>query len=253
MKNVDGSDFTSGEPYVDYQFVIGPFINVFIESWNDPENMHTLLIEELNRADSAAVFGDMFQLLDRDSDGTSIYAIQPSKELYAVLTNARLMDIIDECHGMKLPSNMNIVATMNSADQGVNVLDTAFKRRWSYKYMKIDMKLLPDNKQITYAGNKVKWRDFLSRINEKLQDSFDIEEDRLLGPYFVDPECITDADDESTKNAVRKVLFYLWDDVLRHRNRKEIFGNIKSLAQLMDKYETEDVLGINLPADSGDN
>lgn len=138
FKNIDGTPFTKGEPYIDYRFVPGPFTTVLVEACLDLASMHTLLIEEINRASAAAVFGEIFQLLDRKADGSSEYNFQPSKDLEAYLLGIDGMNQFIKS-GITLPSNMNIVATMNSADQGVNLIDSAFKRRWNYAYLRIDI------------------------------------------------------------------------------------------------------------------
>ena len=100
----------------------------------NPEESFGLIIEEINRANTAAVFGDIFQLLDRDDKGNSKYGIV-NKDVMNYLSNnlkdIRISEII-------IPSNMSIIATMNSSDQGVQVLDSAFKRRWEFKYMPIN-------------------------------------------------------------------------------------------------------------------
>ena len=102
---VDGKKISSGTPYIDYQFVPGPFTQVLVEAWLDPANMHTLLIEELNRANAASVFGEVFQLLDRNSDGSSEYLFEPSRELREYLNHAGIEPFIRD--GVGLPSNMS--------------------------------------------------------------------------------------------------------------------------------------------------
>ena len=237
--NLDKTVFGSGEPHIDYRFVTGPFIDVFIKAWQEPDRMHTLIIEELNRADAAAVFGSVFQLLDRDKNGTSEYAIDPSEELRAELINQGLEECIKD--GLRIPSNMNIVATMNSADQGVNFMDTAFKRRWRFEYLEINTgNAEHKNEKISYANSEITWGEFVEKINEKLTDRYKIEEDRLLGPYFVGSEELR----ADPQKAIKKVLFYLWDDVLRHKNRSEMFNGVKNMAGLMNDFTQKDVLGI---------
>ena len=230
-------------PYIDYQFVPGPFTNVLVDAYNDPDNDYTLLIEELNRADAPAVFGDVFQLLDRDADGESEYGITPSTEWGKYLKNAG----VDFDGGkIKLPSNMNIIATMNSADQGVHVLDTAFKRRWEYEFMSVDMdasikKELKIN--VPYNGQVIYWYCILERINKRLRNIDDIEEDRLIGPFFVKPDQVR----KNPQKSLEKILFYLWDDILRNNGRTRFFDdNYKTMKALIDGLQNgEDVLGIS--------
>ena len=236
----DGVTFDKGEPYVDYAFVPGPFTNVLVEAWLHPEKMYNLLIEEMNRADAAAVFGDVFQLLDRDENGQSKYSITPSAEWREHLASQGLRDVMEAYGGIRIPSNMNLLATMNSADQGVNVLDTAFKRRWKYDFVQINYKAPCLQVDIEYAGKQRVWADFLERINKKLIAEYSIGEDRLVGPFFVAPDNLkTEAGREE---AIKKVLFYLWDDVLRHEARSKFFGDIKTMAALYNSFQAEDVM-----------
>lgn len=238
VNSVNGNE-TSLEPYINYEFVPGPFIELLVAAWLDKENMYTLLIEEINRANAAAVFGEIFQLLDRNKDGTSEYAYLPSKDLRAYLLSVEGMEkYIAE--GIKIPSNMNIVATMNSADQGVNVLDSAFKRRWNYKYKKIDIgNAVHKDAPFKYAGMTMTWGIFVTALNEKLIKSR-VEEDRLIGPYFIKP------DEIGVVSAKDKLLLYLWDDVLRHQRTQFFATYILTFGDLTDKFSHEDVLELTL-------
>lgn len=261
------------EPFIDYAFVPGPFTNVLVEAWKAWDNwkkekekennkedkmpMYTLLIEELNRADAAAVFGDVFQLLDR-KNGISEYDIKPSKEwgeyIYKELSKCEKSlaelgikntkeRITSDGLRIKIPENMNIIATMNSADQGVYMLDTAFKRRWDYYFVPIQYNDKELNIEIEYNNGKYTWKQIIKAINERLiDDGPNISEDRLIGPYFVKPDKIKSNPDE----AIRKILFYLWDDVLRNNGRKEIFGEEnKTMNDLYENYKNgADVLKI---------
>ena len=238
----DGTAFDKGEPYVDYAFVPGPFTNVLMAAWKHPEKMHNLLIEEMNRADAAAVFGDVFQLLDRDDDGQSRYGITPSAEWRDYLLTNGADTAFDASGRIRIPSNMNLLATMNSADQGVNVLDTAFKRRWSYRFMELDYSASCLDVSIRYGGRARRWPDFLQRINAKLIRLYRIGEDRLVGPFFVAPDALEGDGDNA--EAIRKVLFYLWDDVLRHESRERFFGDIRTMAGLYRSFPDTDIMGL---------
>lgn len=234
---VDGKKFNSGTPYIDYQFVPGPFTQVLVEAWLDPANMHTLLIEELNRSNAASVFGEVFQLLDRNSDGSSEYLFEPSRELREYLNHAGIEPFIR--NGVGLPSNMNIVATMNSADQGVNIIDSAFKRRWNFKYLRIDIdNAVHKDAELRYAGQIITWGMFITAINDKLKH-LRVNEDRLIGPYFIKPSEL------HNKSAIDKLLLYLWDDVLRHKRDQGAFAkSITGFSDLVDDFESSDVLAI---------
>lgn len=238
--HVDNSAFITGEPFIDYRFVAGPFIQTLIDAWLHPENMYTLLIEEINRANPAGVFGEIFQLLDRLPNGQSEYCYKPSEDLFQYLSS---IDGVSEhlSNGMRIPSNMNIVATMNSADQGVHAIDSAFKRRWNYKYLTIDINnAIHANSLISYAGKQVTWGIFISAVNEKLKD-IRINEDKLIGPYFIKP------DEVANTGARDKLLLYLWDDVLRHCREKFFAEDIKTFSNLSESFQRADVLMLNLP------
>jgi hypothetical protein len=237
LYELDDTQNGSGIPHIDYQFVPGPFISVLTKAFLEPLRMHTLLIEEINRADAAAVFGELFQLLDRDSFGKGIYKIAPSKELKVYLNSIEgFHQFISE--GIYIPSNLNIVATMNSADQGVNVLDSAFKRRWNFEYLPVEIKLENHTQKIKYAGKLYTWGNLLAQINIKLKTQLKVNEDRLIGPYFLSPEEI------ERDKAINKVLLYLWDDVLRHKRRDFFIGKIYTIGDLIGAFPDEDVLGI---------
>ncbi|MEH7495776.1 AAA family ATPase [Neobacillus niacini] len=239
IRRLNGESFGNGEPRIDYQFVPGPFIEVLLFALRNPNRTFTLLIEEINRANAPVVFGDIFQLLDRKIDGSSEYLIQPNQDLYNYLLS--LEDIGDVfAEGLFLPANMNIVATMNSADQGVYVLDSAFKRRWKFKYMAIrELGFTHENHLISYAGDTFPWRVILSAINKKLKD-LQINEDRLIGPYFISPEEIEDSNNFSSK-----LLIYLWDDVVRYKRREFFNQDIKTYSDLVAKFfNNEDIMNI---------
>ena len=239
IERLNGQKFDRGEPRIDYQFVTGPFIDVLLLAVRNPEQTFTLLIEEINRANAPVVFGDIFQLLDRKKDGSSEYRVQPNQDL-----DNYLLSLMDVCNffveGLYLPSNMNIVATMNSADQGVYVLDSAFKRRWKFKYMPIREKgFSHENHLINYAGETFPWRVILSTINRKLKN-LQINEDRLIGPYFISPEEIGDGNNFSSK-----LLIYLWDDVVRYKRNLFFNHEIKTYSELVYRFFAgEDIMNI---------
>ena len=136
-KPVMGEDGES----IKYNYVPGPFMRMYVEAIKsartDNPQPYLLLIEEINRAKVAAVFGDVFQLLDRDDNGVSEYEIQASEDIRRYL--AKELNVpMDSCKHIRIPDNMYIWATMNSADQGVFPMDTAFKRRWNFEYLGIN-------------------------------------------------------------------------------------------------------------------
>lgn len=230
-----------GEPLIDYRFVPGPFISALVDAFLNPNEMHTLIIEELNRGNAASIFGEMFQLLDREKSGKSEYPIKVNKDLKLYLQSIEGLRTFFSDGVITMPENLNIVATMNSADQGVFVLDSAFKRRWTYEYVRISDENIPHG-DITFEYNLsfVKWRHFVKAINERLLE-LSVEEDRLIGPFFIKPDEI-----ENVKNITSKLFLYLWDDVLRHKRRMFFGETILSYTQLIDAFfEGEDVFEIS--------
>ncbi|MDC0458411.1 AAA family ATPase [Alphaproteobacteria bacterium] len=220
---------------VSYRFEAGPLVRALKDAYANPTTNVVLLIEEINRGNAPAIFGEMFQLLDRDKDGSSKYSITVSESLQKCLGEPS-----DEPHSdpVRFPSNLFIVATMNAGDQGVFVLDTAFKRRWHFKYMQIDFdthlgKEGFSDLKIQLADEKYSWAVFAKTVNEVLVGEVQVSEDRLLGPFFLSP---TELDAEDLTEAVAgKVLPYLWEDVLRYDDRTLLFdNNISSFAQLQN-------------------
>jgi hypothetical protein len=219
---------------ITYDYVPGPFLKTYVKAVQNPNENYLLIIEEVNRANPAAVFGDVFQLMDRDANGVSDYAIEAPEDMSLYLrvrvpefhTNASMDDpmeflaessrLNDATKRLKLPSNMYLWATMNSADQGVFPMDTAFKRRWSFRYMGIDdgESVISDLAiNLGNTGRKAKWNDFRKRINEILLNAR-VNEDKLLGPFFIDPDLIED--EEAFSSAFKsKVLLYLIEDAAK--------------------------------------
>lgn len=205
---------------VRYGFSPGPFMKALAEAYREPTEPVFLVVEELNRAAAAAVFGDLFLLLDRDDDGNGEYDVSfpsPESEQWFEAETGTAHE------ALLLPSNLFIYATMNSADQGVYPIDTAFRRRWRQEYLPLDYKSGPDG-DIAYVDSTGKrrslaWREFVKSLNGHLTSSqtLDIAEDRLLGQWFVKKKEL------DGKGIPEKVLLYLWDDLLRHEGRDLIF------------------------------
>tara|TARA_R100000935_G_scaffold39809_1_gene61322 strand:+ start:11010 stop:12818 length:1809 start_codon:yes stop_codon:yes gene_type:complete len=216
---------------VRYGFSPGPFMKALAEAYREPAEPVFLVIEELNRAAAAAVFGDLFLLLDRDDDGKGEYDVSfpsPESEQWFEAETGTAHE------ALLLPSNLYIYATMNSADQGVYPIDTAFRRRWRQEYLPLDYKSGPDG-EVAYVDSTGKhhslaWREFVKLLNGHLTSSqtMDIAEDRLLGQWFVKKKEL------DGKSIPVKVLLYLWDDLLRHEGRDLIFdtSSIKTYGNL---------------------
>ncbi len=226
------------EEKLQYDFVPGPFTRILqlAETYKDQQCL--LIIEELNRGNAPAIFGEIFQLLDRNDDGTSKYAIynrEISKELYDTEQQERPNEPI------KLPSNLTIVATMNTSDQNVFTMDTAFQRRWQMKHIpnRFTGESL-DEKTINHVAkhlpnSEISWGAFAQTVNKKMHTAnlgFGGTEDKSLGVYFA-----TDNDLDDAERFAEKVLKYLWDDAFK-LGRKELFNDCsQGLSAVIEAYE----------------
>ena len=208
---------------IQYKFVAGPFARMLKLALDaqktNSQDKFCLIVEEINRARVAAVFGDIFQLLDRNESGESVYEIMPSLELFRYLMHDEKQKLQDEhIKPIRIPSNLFIWATMNSADQGVYTMDTAFKRRWSFKYIGIndgEDDVVGNDEDVVSA-----WKEIRARINNLLQEA-KVNEDKQLGPFFLHGKELEDG--VSFLAAFKsKVLMYLYEDAARHK-RNEIF------------------------------
>ena len=200
---------------ITYEFIPQAFTNAYVEAWNTEEDVY-LIIEEINRGNCAQIFGDLFQLLDR-KNGVSEYPIVADADLANYLskklassTHKDITDEIREGKKLKLPSNLYIWATMNTSDQSLFPIDSAFKRRWDWTYMKI--KNHPEeNYKIKLSDTEYDWWEFIQRINEIIA-SMTSSADKQLGYFF----CKAAGDGTiSPETFVSKVIFYLWNDVFK--------------------------------------
>lgn len=210
---------------VGYQFRPGPFTTAVTKAISDPTSEYFLVIEEINRAAAAAVFGEIFQLLDRDKNGESSYSIDVSDPDLLAYLNEKTLNKFSSGK-LKIPSNLSLLATMNSSDQAVMPMDTAFKRRWQFKYLQIDYSKASKgtlNIPIESAGNitiqPIEWSILAMVINKHLATER-IPEDRLLGHRFISETELQKDPDNTLKG---KLLMYLWDDILRHSQKTIIF------------------------------
>lgn len=213
---------------ITYQFVPGPFMRIYADALDsgstEHPQPHILLVEEINRARVAAVFGDIFQLLDRDADGVSEYGIQASEDVRRYLAE-RFGGQPEDYPYLKLPDNLFIWATMNSADQGVYPMDTAFKRRWSFQYLGIDeSEKSVENYEIPIGMGEhrryLNWNRLRKEINRILAQECRVNEDKLLGPFFLSKAMLDQAmndEDKFVRAFESKVLMYLFEDVMKMR------------------------------------
>lgn len=234
--NADGIEITT----ITYKYVPGPFMRTYIKARNNLRSVNPqpclLLIEEINRANVAAVFGDVFQLLDR-KNGISEYEIETSEDMRAYLQE-ELGGDLSEYEKIHIPNNMYIWATMNSADQGVFPMDTAFKRRWDFEYIGINDNAEEIKDVMVKLGtgareHNVNWNKLRMAINDKLSSKeCKVNEDKLLGPYFLSKEVIkTNEEDNFVADNKRfieafksKVLMYLYEDAAKQHKSKIFVG-----------------------------
>lgn len=261
-----------GSKEISYEFVEGPFLKTYLDAIAHPYDNFVLLIEEINRANPAAVFGDVFQLLDRDKSGNSVYSVAASKEmadciggyLDALKDDTDVRDDIERyydpdidfddfsemaCEDLSLPPNMYIWATMNSADQGVFPMDTAFKRRWSFKYIGIDAgadKPLEDGRKISELevpisingiNTLIVWDKLRRRING-LMKTLRINEDKFLGPFFISPNDLNDRFGDVFKD---KVLLYLYEDIGKLKRGRLFSDEAATYFELCEQFTNDGV------------
>lgn len=242
-KGVDGHD--GREQKIVYKYVPQSFLKAYVAAWSDLSQPYYLVIEEINRGNCAQIFGDLFQLLDRNNMGSSSYAIAADEDITQFLAtdengfanipdsakdairsfiltkdDGRTINIGDDIlKGKKLllPPNLYIWATMNTSDQSLFPIDSAFKRRWNWKYVPIAYD--KENWSFEIGNNRYSWGEFLRTINpiiSKLTDS----QDKQMGYYFAKPDknsaISTERKDVISEDVfLNKVLFYIWTDVLK--------------------------------------
>ena len=240
-----------------YEYVPGPFMRVLAKAlksaMSGTPKPHLLIIEEINRANVAAVFGDVFQLLDRASTNASEYEIATTNEMRVYLAKELGVEK-SAVETIKIPDNMFLWTTMNSADQGVFPMDTAFKRRWDFTYLGIDdsEKDLIGKTVILGTGNtkhKVEWNKLRKAINNFLAKE-KINEDKQLGPYFIArnivvPEEGTEIDNEKFIRTFKsKVIMYLFEDAAKQKRSKLFegcFGNSSRYSEICREFEKKGI------------
>ncbi len=202
-----------------YEFVEQAFLETYRLAWENPQQKIALVIEEINRGNCAQIFGDIFQLLDRDEDGWSTYPIKADTDICERLTDIAIpgySETMSARYGkdkegyafMALPPNMSILATMNTSDQSLFPIDSAFKRRWDWQYMPIANG--GKKWKIVIDTTKFDWWQFVDKINVQIGATTS-SEDKKLGYYF----CKANDGKIDAKTFVGKVIFYLWNDVFK--------------------------------------
>ena len=250
---------SSGKKDISYEYVPGPFMRMYVKalknSRTDNIKPFLLIIEEINRANVAAVFGDVFQLLDRGSNFVSEYPIQATEDIKKYLAK-ELGGKPEDYNKIKIPDNMFIWATMNSADQGVFPMDTAFKRRWDFTYLGIDDNDKELQGKFVTIGSKekqrIEWNELRKAINEFLAEA-KINEDKQLGPYFISKSIVipkdggTEIDSKLFCDAFKnKVLMYLFDDAAKQKHQSLFEGSAKGYTRYSKICEAFDEQGIGI-------
>ena len=218
-----------------YEFTAGPFTTLLAKAWNNPGKEYYLVIEEINRGNAPAIFGEIFQLLDRKTEDSHRYDPSEYGESEYPITNSDIATAVfgDPEEKIRIPSNMWILATMNTADQNVFTLDTAFQRRWKLHHMKNDV-MSAGHSKAKIEGSEIEWGTFASVINEMVTD-YSLEmmssEDKRLGAYFVKKNEL------SEEEFPEKVLKYLWDDAFKMKKDAVFDDKFKSLETVIEAYE----------------
>ena len=204
----DGKE--TGNEDLAYEFVPQVFTNAYVRAWkslvddtlSDAEKQVYLIIEEINRGNCAQIFGDLFQLLDR-KNGRSEFSIIPDAELRKHLAKEGL-----ESNKLILPENLHILATMNTSDQSLFPMDSAFKRRWAMEYVPINLEQ-EKAREFTYKvnGEDYSWVEFLGKVNPLIRKATD-SEDKQMGEFFI-------KDHATEEEFLNKVMFYIWNDVCK--------------------------------------
>lgn len=209
------------EGKLDYKFIPQVFTNAYVSALRHPEDPTYLIIEEINRGNCAQIFGDLFQLLDR-TNGESDYEIKPDTELAKYLTSEGVPS-----ESLKLPANLHLYATMNTSDQSLFPMDSAFKRRWAMEYTPIAYSgTKADNFTITIGEKRYQWIQFLKMVNAQILNATE-SEDKQMGEFFI-------KDSVTEKEFINKVMFYLWNDVC-----KDYYRPLRVQAQYFMRVKTK--------------
>ena len=201
---------------IKYEFTPQTFTKAYVKAWQNLGEQVYLIIEEINRGNCAQIFGDLFQLLDR-KNGVSEYPIDADNDLKDYLEKELGVGHEGIANGkLRLPSNLNILATMNTSDQSLFPMDSAFKRRWDWECVHVDYENVDSAKfVINIDGKDYLWHDFLKNVNARIKKATD-SEDKQMGNFFI-------TGNVTENQFVNKVMFYLWNDIC-----KEEFGSLNN-------------------------
>lgn len=255
-----------------YEFVDQAFLQAYVQAWkfyaenSDTAKKQYLIIEEINRGNCAQIFGDLFQLLDRNDSGFSVYPINADKDMKKQLAKAfkkdgvtltipnadkinalyKGKDIVSKVLSgdiLVLPNNLYIWATMNTSDQSLFPIDSAFKRRWEWQYMPIGKGYDENGQEIKWAiegaTKNFSWWTFLEKINAQIGEATQ-SEDKKLGFFF----CKATDGVISAEKFVGKVIFYLWNDVFKNNGFEgPIFKDVDGTELTFAKFYKSDMKG----------
>jgi phosphoribosyl-dephospho-CoA transferase len=228
---------------ISYEFVPGIFTTaLFAALRNQDSGIDVyLILEEMSRGDIASIFGDIFQLLDRDDTGKSMYGIN-NKSIYEYLI---LNGVLKAGYKIIIPSNLHIIGTVNTSDQNVNVIDTAFKRRFDFEYVGVEPIKSINNDYVNNfsinftSDNQYEWVKLYQAINHVIINDLGLAEDKQLGPFFLKDK---GDDDLNRKQVANKLLHYLWQDVERvsYTSGSLFADGITSFSQLYYAFEKQE-------------
>lgn len=203
---------TSKDGEIGYEFKAGVFTQALAMAFEHTDKEIFLVIEEMSRGDIASIFGDIFQLLDRDDSGISDYSI--NNDLVSNYLNEKNIDIGEKIY---LPRNLHIIGTVNTSDQNVNVIDTAFKRRFEFVYVDVNPVKDDNDKFLNRFTFKLddtefEWNKFYMSLNELITTKLELSEDKQIGQFFIKFNNLV-TDEQKLDEIKNKLLHYLWDDV----------------------------------------
>lgn len=197
---------TNGDSIIKYEFTTGIFTDALIQAYNHPTENIFLVLEEMSRGNIIAIFGDLFQLLDREVNGESSYAID----------NKILIEKINEVtpqkiNELKLPANLSIYGTLNTSDQNVYPIDNAFKRRFEFEYISSEPIPNLNNVKIKIGEYETEWNIFYIKLNTFILDNLRLSEDKQIGQFFIKFKELDNTYNQ--RQVLNKLLQYLWEDV----------------------------------------
>lgn len=227
---------------ITYEFVPQAFVDAYVKAWKNLGTPYYLVIEEINRGNCAQIFGDLFQLLDRNKEGYSEYPIKADSDLRQYLEENLPADSLGIRDGkLCLPPNLNIIASMNTSDQSLFPMDSAFKRRWNWEYVPIDYKNAKSGEfTITLGEDICKWHEFLKAVNKEIK-KVTASEDKQMGNFF-----IKNSIDE--KEFCDKVMFYLWSEV-----GKDNYKTNEAIFKWRDENDNDTEFSFNELYPAGEN